>query len=87
VAASVDLPWRFVAIAGTSLLVVLAAERFGAGVRAWRQFGDPAALSFPLVHLARNTAWVVAIALWCGRRLVGRGASPSASMKPRQAGR
>jgi len=78
---------RFLSIAGTSLLVVLAAERFGAGVRAWRQFDDPAALAFPLVHLARNAVWVVAITVWCGRRLVGRAASPTASMKPRQASR
>jgi hypothetical protein len=78
---------RFLAIAGTSLLVVQAAERFGAGVRAWRQFDDPAGLTFPLVHLARNAVWVVAIAVWCGRRLMGRATSPAASMKPRQASR
>jgi cellulose synthase/poly-beta-1,6-N-acetylglucosamine synthase-like glycosyltransferase len=76
---------RSLAIAGASLVVVLAVERFGAGIRAWRRFHDPAALAFPLVHLARNVAWVAAIGVWVGRRLVGREASPGASMKPRQA--
>jgi cellulose synthase/poly-beta-1,6-N-acetylglucosamine synthase-like glycosyltransferase len=78
---------RALAIAGVSLLVVLAAERFGAGVRAWRQFGDPTALAFPIVHLARNAAWVAAIVVWGGRRLLGFASSPAASMKPRQVSR
>jgi hypothetical protein len=80
-------PSRPLAIAGASLVVVLAAERLGAGVRAWRRFDDPAALAFPVVHLARNAAWVAAIAVWCGRRLLGRDVSPAASMKPRQVSR
>ena len=88
VAATMDPPTaRLLAIAGVSLLVVQAAERCSAGIRAWRRFDDPAALTFPLVHLARNAAWVVAIAAWAGRRLLGRDASPAASMKPRQVNR
>lgn len=88
VAAAVDpLAARTLAMTGASLVIVQAAERFAAGVRAWRRFGDPAGLAFPLVHLARNAVWVVAIAVWCGRRLRGRAASPAASMKSRPASR
>jgi cellulose synthase/poly-beta-1,6-N-acetylglucosamine synthase-like glycosyltransferase len=61
----------------------LAIERAVAGVRAWRRYGDTAALSFPLVHLARDLAWVGAIAVWTCRRLRGRAGGPAASMTPR----
>jgi cellulose synthase/poly-beta-1,6-N-acetylglucosamine synthase-like glycosyltransferase len=61
----------------------LAAERAVAGVRAWRKYGDTAALGFPLVHLARDVAWVAAIAVWSFRRLSGRAGGPAASMTPR----
>ena len=68
---------------GLALIAGLAAERAVAGVRAWRKYGDPAALCFPLVHLARDFAWVAAIAVWSCRRLSGRGGGPAASMTPR----
>jgi cellulose synthase/poly-beta-1,6-N-acetylglucosamine synthase-like glycosyltransferase len=61
----------------------LVLERAIAGVRAWRRFGDSAALAFPLVHLARDLAWVAAIAVWSGRRLLRRAGGPAASMTPR----
>ena len=61
----------------------LAVERTGAGVRAWRRYGDSAALGFPLVHLARDLAWVTAIAVWSCRHLSGRAGGPAASMTPR----
>lgn len=68
---------------GVVLLLALAAERAVAGVRAWRQFEDPAALAFPLVHLARNMAWVTAVLVWTGRRLLGRPVKPEHSMTAR----
>jgi cellulose synthase/poly-beta-1,6-N-acetylglucosamine synthase-like glycosyltransferase len=61
----------------------LAAERAVAGVRAWRKYGDTAALGFPFVHLARDLAWVGAIVVWSCRRLSGRAGGPAASMTPR----
>jgi len=68
---------------GLALIAALAAERAVAGVCAWRTYGDRAALGFPLVHLARDFAWVAAIAVWSCRRLSGRGGGPAASMTPR----
>ena len=65
------------------IMLGLAVERAVAGVRAWRRFGDPAALAFPLVHLARDLTWVAAIAAWSSRRLLRRPLTPSASMTPR----
>ena len=61
----------------------LFAERAVAGVRACLRYGDRAALGFPLVHLARDLAWVAAIVVWSGRRLFGRAGGPAASMTPR----
>jgi hypothetical protein len=68
---------------GVVLLLALAAERAVAGVRAWRQFDDPAALAFPAVHLARNLAWVMAVGVWLARRLLGRPIRPEHSMTAR----
>jgi hypothetical protein len=83
-AATVGRTFGLVSI-GVMLLVALAAERLLAGVRAWRQFGDAAALAFPLVHLARNIAWVAAIGVWTARRLLGRPVRPEHSMTARAA--
>jgi len=66
-----------------ALVAGLAGERAVAGVRAWRKYGDAAALGFPLVHLARDLAWVAAIAVWSWRHLSGRAGGPAASMRPR----
>ena len=73
--------------AGLGLLLVLATERAIAGVRAWKQFGDPAALAFPIVHLARDLAWVAAMAVWTVRRILRRPLEPRHSMTPRTAPR
>jgi hypothetical protein len=73
-------PWVW---AGAGLAGVLLVERTVAGVRAWQQFGDPAALAFPVVHAARDLAWVVAVVMWCARRLLGLAGGPKASMTPR----
>ena len=65
------------------LLAGLVVERALAGVQAWRKYGDTAALGFPLVHLARDLAWVAAIGVWSCRRAFGRAGGPAASMTPR----
>lgn len=75
-------PWAWI---GIGLVVALAVERAVAGARAWRRFGDPAALAFPAVHAARDLAWVFALVMWCGRRLLGLAGGPTASMTPRPA--
>ena len=72
-------------VAGVVLFALLFLERTVAGVRAWKRFGDPAALSFPFVHLLRDMAWVAAIAVWGVRRSFGRRSRPRHSMTPRAA--
>jgi len=74
-----------VALTGATLLMVLAGERLHAGIRAVRQYGDPAGLLFPIVHLARDAAWVAAIVTWITRRASGQRHLPEHSMRPRQA--
>jgi cellulose synthase/poly-beta-1,6-N-acetylglucosamine synthase-like glycosyltransferase len=73
--------------AGLALVLVLAIERTVTGVRLWKRFGDPAALAFPLVHLARDVAWVAAVLVWTYRRVLRRGVRPEHSMMPRAAAR
>jgi hypothetical protein len=73
--------WHVVAGVGGALIGVLAAERACAGVAAWRRTGDSAALGFAVAHLARDLAWAYAIALWTARRALGRGGTPSQSMR------
>jgi len=62
------------------VVAVLAAERLLAGLRAWRRFGDPAALLFPVAHLGRDLAWAAAIAVWLARRLARRSGRPEHGM-------
>jgi cellulose synthase/poly-beta-1,6-N-acetylglucosamine synthase-like glycosyltransferase len=69
--------------AAVLLWLGLVVERAVAGVRAWRRYGDTAALTFPLVHSARDLAWVAAMAVWSARRLSRRAGGPAASMTPR----
>jgi glycosyltransferase involved in cell wall biosynthesis len=71
---------------GVALVGVLAIERLSAGLRAARQFRDRTAWLFPLAHLLRDLAWVVAIVVWSLRRVSGRPGSPSHSMRPRSSG-
>ena len=70
--------WSAVAIAA-----LLVGERTLAGVRAARRFRDPAALLFPVAHLARDAAWAAAITVWLTRRLAGVAALPAHSMRAR----
>ncbi len=73
----------FVAFAGAGVIAILVLERTIAGVRAALRFKDPTPLLFPVLHLARDFAWVAAIVVWLARRLGGRPAKPSHSMHPR----
>jgi glycosyltransferase involved in cell wall biosynthesis len=73
--------------AGLALVLILAIERTVKGVRLWKRFGDPAALAFPLVHLARDVAWVAALVAWTCRRVLRRRIKPEHSMMPRAAAR
>ena len=61
----------------------LVIERAWAGASALRRHGDWAALAFPVVHLARDAAWVAAMVTWSIRRALGRGGHPAHSMTPR----
>jgi glycosyltransferase involved in cell wall biosynthesis len=66
------------------LVVMLAGERFVAGVRAARKFRDRAGLLFMPVHLVRDLAWTAAILVWLGRRVWGGTSRPAHSMHPRE---
>ncbi len=72
-----------VGVVGAALLLALAAERAVAGIRAWRAFGSPTALAFPVVHLMRDLAWVAAMLVWTARRVLGRPLKPEHSMAAR----
>jgi cellulose synthase/poly-beta-1,6-N-acetylglucosamine synthase-like glycosyltransferase len=75
--------WQPLAAFGTIVIAALTVERLLAGLRAARRFRDPTALLFPLIHLARDGAWVVAIAVWLTRFAAGLPGRPSHSMRPR----
>jgi glycosyltransferase involved in cell wall biosynthesis len=82
-AAAADARWQPLAAAGATLTAALFVERLTAGVRAAHRFGDRTALVFPLLHLARDGAWVAAIAVWLARFAAGRPGRPSHSMRAR----
>jgi len=75
-------PWRPFALAAFALVAALAIERSIAGVRAARRFRDATALLFPALHLARDLAWVAAMAIWTARFLSRRPRNPFDSMRP-----
>jgi glycosyltransferase involved in cell wall biosynthesis len=75
-------PWS--AVVAVVLLAALMLDRGLASIRATRRFGDPAALLFVPLHLARDVAWVAAIIMWVGRRLLFRAPSPLHSMRSRE---
>jgi cellulose synthase/poly-beta-1,6-N-acetylglucosamine synthase-like glycosyltransferase len=68
---------------GVVVLLGLAVERAWVGARAARRVGDWVPLLFPLVHLARDVAWVAAMAVWLLRRAFGARSHPRHSMRPR----
>jgi cellulose synthase/poly-beta-1,6-N-acetylglucosamine synthase-like glycosyltransferase len=77
--------WRTAAAVSLALLATLGVERAWAGIRAARRHRDWTALLFPIVHLARDAAWLAAAVTWSIRRLLGRSTAPSHSMRPRPA--
>lgn len=83
--AAIGGPWRVVAAGAAAVIAALAIERGAAGIAASRRFGTLTPLVFPALHLARDLAWVTAIAMWLARRLCGRPSKPSHSMRPRAA--
>jgi GT2 family glycosyltransferase len=86
VTAAAGGPWRTLAIASATLVTGLALERLAAGISAARRFGTLTPLVFPVLHLARDLAWVAAIGMWLARRVAGRRGSPAHSMRPRSSG-
>jgi hypothetical protein len=70
-------------LTGSALAALLVAERTFAGARAALRFRDPAALLFPLAHLARDAAWAAAVAVWGMRRIAGIATVPAHSMRAR----
>jgi cellulose synthase/poly-beta-1,6-N-acetylglucosamine synthase-like glycosyltransferase len=75
--------WLTPATAAAALLGVVVLDRLIAGVAAARRFRTLTPLVFPLLHVARNLAWVAAIVGWTARRLAGRRSTPAHSMRPR----
>lgn len=84
IAAMSGADWFWYAAAAAAIVGTLALERSAAGIAAWRQTGDAAALGFAGAHLARDCAWAVAIAVWTGRRLLRRDGDPVHSMRRRR---
>ena len=76
-------PWRPFADVAAALVGALALERLVAGIGAARRFHDGTALLLPVVHLARDLAWVAAIVVWGWRRCRGGAPAPAHSMRPR----
>lgn len=62
------------------ILMTLFTERTWAGLSAWRRSNDATALTFCIVHLLRDVAWVAALALWSARRVARASTSPRHSM-------
>jgi hypothetical protein len=79
------LSGRIVAASFVAGLTVsgLVFERLIAGCRAAVAHRDAAALAFPVLHTARDVAWVVAIVVWCTRWVVSTPTRPAFSMRPR----
>jgi hypothetical protein len=83
VARAFGAAWQPFAFASATLVAGLVLERLAAGVSAARRFSDPTPLIFPLLHLGRDVAWVIAMTVWVVRRLTGRRSRPGDSMRPR----
>jgi glycosyltransferase involved in cell wall biosynthesis len=81
--AALGLSWQPYFNFGATLVGLLFLERLAASGRALARFGDTAALTFPLLHLARDLMWVAAIAVWTKRRVKGQPSLPSHSMRAR----
>jgi hypothetical protein len=69
----------------SGLIGALIVERTAAGLRAAWRFRTPVPLVFPVLHLARDAAWVAAIVTWCARRVLRLHSVPAHSMRTRAA--
>ncbi|OGR14577.1 MAG: hypothetical protein A2341_04965 [Deltaproteobacteria bacterium RIFOXYB12_FULL_58_9] len=67
----------------TVMLLALASERLAAGITGIILFGKPVGLLFPLLHLARDAAWSIAIVVWSVRTILRIDSLPSHSMQRR----
>jgi hypothetical protein len=83
VQASAGTSWQPALSLGVLLIGGLALERARAGFRAWLRFRDLTALTFPVIHLLRDAAWVVAIIVWSCRRVLRQPGLPGHSMRAR----
>jgi len=79
----VGVDGRTMSACGAAGLALLFTERAIAGLRAMRISRDSAALLFPLLHLARDLAWVGAMAVFSARRILGHPRRPAHSMRAR----
>lgn len=79
-AALLHRAWQPAVLGGAALVALLAAERWWAGVQAWRRFGNSAGFFFAPVHLLRDLAWAAAMVAWTGKRLTRGASRPSDSM-------
>jgi glycosyltransferase involved in cell wall biosynthesis len=82
-AAAAVLPGGWARPCAALALIVFAAmalERAVAALAAYRRLRDPAALSFPALHLLRDAAWLWALVRWSWDRVRRRPSRPSASM-------
>jgi GT2 family glycosyltransferase len=80
------LPARWPLLAALAVVAAASIERFIAGLRAQRQFRDPAGFWFVPAHFVRDLAWAAAIVVWTIRRLRGTNRTPSDSMRARRHG-
>ncbi len=78
--ATAGRPWQLPALFSGALVGLLALERLYVGVRATRQFHDPAGLAFVPAHLLRDLAWSAALVVWGVRRLFRLPRRPTDSM-------
>ncbi len=75
-----DVPLAPVLGLSGALVLLLAIERLAAGIASWLRSGDRSALAFPAVHLLRDIAWAIAIAVWSIRALARRDNAAAGSM-------
>lgn len=83
-AAAAGTAWRPFAGVALALFGIVVLDRCVAGVAATRRFRSATPLIFPLLHVARNAAWVAAIIVWAARKAARRRSQPGHSMRSRR---
>ena len=79
-------PWRSLILVSAMILSALVLERLAVGLGAAARFKQSAGLWFVPFHLVRDLAWVAAVVMWSGRRLLARPRDPAHSMRPSSRG-